>query len=168
MKHSVFQRSLAWLIAVIMLLGTLPLLSPMQAAASESAPFEKIVIFNGGSAGKTVKRTAGQHVEFSHQNFNLEIPTTLENDTLTCCIPTRRDDMEGRADVAEEVIRVFGYDHVVGTKMRGEVHRGTLLPERIKADRIKHICIFRTVFPVKPRQFQQPLRKQFSLFFFIK
>ena len=51
MKHSVFQRSLAWLIAAILLLGTLPYFSPMQASASESTPFEKIVIFNGGSAG---------------------------------------------------------------------------------------------------------------------
>jgi len=71
----------------------------------------------------------------------LEIPTTLENGVLSCSIPTRRDDMEGRADVAEEVIRVFGYDHVVGTAMRGEVHRGTLLPERIKANRIKDLLI---------------------------
>ena len=82
MKHSVFQRSLAWLIAAILLLGTLPYFSPMQASASESTPFEKIVIFNGGSAGKTVNRTAGQHVEFSHQNFNLNIPTTLSQEDL--------------------------------------------------------------------------------------
>ncbi len=71
----------------------------------------------------------------------LEIPTSLTDGMLHCEIPTRRDDMEGRADVAEEVIRVYGYDHVIATPMRGEVCRGTLLPERIKSDRVKQVLI---------------------------
>ena len=45
-----------------------------------------------------------------------------------------RDDIEGRADLAEEVMRIYGYDHIVGTAMKGEVVRGRKLPERIKAD----------------------------------
>ena len=69
----------------------------------------------------------------------LEIPTAYDGETLHCRIPTRRDDMEGRADIAEEVIRVYGYDHVTATRMRGEVRRGTLLPERIRSDRIKRL-----------------------------
>ena len=69
----------------------------------------------------------------------LEIPTEYDGKTLHCHIPTRRDDMEGRADIAEEVIRVYGYDHVKATRMRGEVRRGTLLPERIKSDRVKRL-----------------------------
>ena len=69
----------------------------------------------------------------------LEIPTEYDGKTLHCHIPTRRDDMEGRADIAEEVIRAYGYDHVKATRMRGEVRRGTLLPERIKSDRVKRL-----------------------------
>ncbi len=68
---------------------------------------------------------------------SLCIETTLENGTLTCKVPSFRDDIEGRADLAEEVMRIYGYDHIVGTPMRGAVTRGKKLPERVKTDRIK-------------------------------
>jgi phenylalanyl-tRNA synthetase beta chain len=56
---------------------------------------------------------------------------------LTTKVPSIRDDIEGRADLAEEVMRIYGYDHIIGTKMKGAVIRGTKLPERIKTDKIK-------------------------------
>ncbi|MBQ0083991.1 MAG: phenylalanine--tRNA ligase subunit beta [Clostridiales bacterium] len=68
---------------------------------------------------------------------SLCIPTTISGKTLTCKVPSIRDDIEGRADLAEEVMRIYGYDHIVGTKMRADVVRGKKLPERIKTDRLK-------------------------------
>ncbi len=68
---------------------------------------------------------------------SLQIPTSLENGTLRCLIPTFRDDMEGRADVAEEVMRIYGYDHIIGSKMNGAVVRGKKLPARLSDDKIK-------------------------------
>ena len=68
---------------------------------------------------------------------SLQLPTTLEDGVLTCRVPSIRDDIEGRADLAEEVMRIYGYDHIVGTTMRGNVARGKKLPERIKADKLK-------------------------------
>ncbi|MBQ4616780.1 MAG: phenylalanine--tRNA ligase subunit beta [Clostridia bacterium] len=68
---------------------------------------------------------------------SLCIETTLEDGVLTCRVPSFRDDVEGRADLAEEVMRIYGYDHIVGTPMTGAVTRGKKLPERIKTDRIK-------------------------------
>ncbi len=70
---------------------------------------------------------------------SLTIDTTLDGDTLTCKIPSHRDDIEGMADLAEEVMRIYGYDHIVGTAMNGNVVRGKLLPERIKANAIKKL-----------------------------
>ncbi len=69
------------------------------------------------------------------------IKTTEENGVLTCLVPSFRDDIEGKADIAEEVIRIYGYDHMIGTKMNGQVLRGRMLPERLKADKIKNILI---------------------------
>ncbi|MBD9116813.1 MAG: hypothetical protein EGQ10_06485, partial [Clostridiales bacterium] len=43
------------------------------------------------------------------------IRTVLDGETLTCAIPSFRDDIEGRADLAEEVMRIYGYDHIVPT-----------------------------------------------------
>ncbi len=72
---------------------------------------------------------------------SLGIKTEIDGNNLTCTVPSIRDDIEGRADLAEEVMRIYGYDHIVGTKMRGDVVRGRKLPERIKTDAIKkYLC----------------------------
>lgn len=68
---------------------------------------------------------------------SLKLPTVIDGNMLTTRVPSIRDDIEGRADLAEEVMRIYGYDHIVGTKMKGEVVRGKKLPERIKTDKIK-------------------------------
>ncbi len=70
---------------------------------------------------------------------SLDLKTTEKGGVLTVSVPSIRDDVESRADLAEEVMRIYGYDHIVGTKMRGEVIRGTKLPVRIKSDKIKKL-----------------------------
>ena len=71
----------------------------------------------------------------------LDIQTVLEDDTLICHVPSHRDDVEGSADLAEEVMRVYGCDYIVSTPMRGDIIRGKLLPERSKTDRVKRSLI---------------------------
>ncbi len=71
----------------------------------------------------------------------LGLPTVYDNGTITVKVPSIRDDIEGRADLAEEVMRIYGYDHIVGTSMRGDVIRGKKLPSRIKDDKIKSALI---------------------------
>ncbi len=70
---------------------------------------------------------------------SLGLNATCTGDLLSCKIPSVRDDIEGRADLAEEVMRIYGYDHIVGTPMRGNVIRGKKLPERIKSDKLKNL-----------------------------
>ena len=70
---------------------------------------------------------------------SLCLPTTAKNGVLTVRVPSIRDDIEGRADLAEEVMRIYGYDHIVGTPMRGDVMRGKKLPARIKSDKMKSL-----------------------------
>ncbi len=72
---------------------------------------------------------------------SLQLPTTIKGKEITVKVPSIRDDIEGRADLAEEVMRIYGYDHIVGTPMKGAVIRGKKLPERIKTDKIKaYLC----------------------------
>ncbi len=72
---------------------------------------------------------------------SLGLNTIADGNKITCTVPSIRDDIEGRADLAEEVMRIYGYDHIIGTKMRGDVVRGKKLPERIKTDAIKkYLC----------------------------
>ena len=70
---------------------------------------------------------------------SLCLPTTANDGVLTVRVPSIRDDIEGRADLAEEVMRIYGYDHIVGSAMRGDVVRGTKLPSRIKSDKLKSL-----------------------------
>jgi len=44
---------------------------------------------------------------------NLTFAPKIEGDTLTLQVPAFREDMESYQDVAEEVIRLYGYEHVV-------------------------------------------------------
>ncbi|MCR4999134.1 MAG: phenylalanine--tRNA ligase subunit beta [Lachnospiraceae bacterium] len=48
---------------------------------------------------------------------NLQMQPVINGDELTLQIPAYREDMEDYPDVAEEVIRMYGYDHVEGTFM---------------------------------------------------
>ncbi|MBQ8087217.1 MAG: phenylalanine--tRNA ligase subunit beta, partial [Clostridia bacterium] len=47
----------------------------------------------------------------------LFIDTNLCDGVLTCDIPTFRQDMDSDADIAEEVLRMYGYDHIPSTLM---------------------------------------------------
>lgn len=76
----------------------------------------------------------------------LQIKTTFDGATLTCTVPSFRDDVEGRADLAEEVMRVYGYDHIIGTPMRGDVIRGQKPPERRQTDRLKAELVARGLY----------------------
>ena len=70
---------------------------------------------------------------------SLCLPTEAKDGVLTVRVPSIRDDIEGRADLAEEVMRIYGYDHIVGTPMRGSVMRGKKLPARVKSDKMKSL-----------------------------
>ena len=72
---------------------------------------------------------------------SLCIDTTLKDGVLRCEIPSFREDIEGRADLAEEVMRIYGYQHIHGTPMRGDIVRGRKLPERIGTDKLKSLLI---------------------------
>ncbi|MCR5669966.1 MAG: phenylalanine--tRNA ligase subunit beta [Butyrivibrio sp.] len=58
---------------------------------------------------------------------NLHMQPSINGDELTLQIPAYREDMEDYPDVAEEVIRMYGYDHVIPTFMpTAEVTMGGL------------------------------------------
>ncbi len=46
---------------------------------------------------------------------NLQFQPKVNGDELTIMVPAFREDMESYPDVAEEVIRMYGYDHVIPT-----------------------------------------------------
>lgn len=83
----------------------------------------------------------------------LDIETTISDGVLTCTIPFHRDDIEGCADLAEEVMRIYGCEHIVATPIRGDILRGRKLPERIITDRIKRGLIARQMREISTYSF---------------
>lgn len=47
----------------------------------------------------------------------LDIKSSIENGVLTSIAPLYREDIEGANDLAEEIIRYYGYDHITSTLM---------------------------------------------------
>lgn len=84
---------------------------------------------------------------------SLHIKTELSGDSLNCRIPSFRDDIEFMADIAEEVMRIYGYDHIVGTSITGEVLRGTIPADRALDDRIKALLCANGLYEITTYSF---------------
>ena len=55
---------------------------------------------------------------------SLHFKVVRDGDTLTVTVPDFRQDVEGEADLSEEALRVYGYDHIPSTLLRGETTPG--------------------------------------------
>ena len=65
---------------------------------------------------------------------NLDFAPVIKGDELTLQIPAYREDMDDYPDVAEEVIRMYGYDHVTPTFMpEAQVTMGNI-PRNMKKE----------------------------------
>ena len=68
----------------------------------------------------------------------LSIKSTIDNGVLVSKIPGYRDDIDGPNDLAEEIIRYYGYEHITSSLMPGaEQTLGGNTVEQIKIDALK-------------------------------
>ncbi|MEG1608375.1 MAG: phenylalanine--tRNA ligase subunit beta, partial [Clostridia bacterium] len=73
---------------------------------------------------------------------SLQIVTTLKDGVLTCAEPPFRDDIENANDLAEEIIRLYGYDKIVCTLMdKGQQTIGGKTQNQQNVDTIKEIAV---------------------------
>lgn len=66
----------------------------------------------------------------------LGFAVTLSGDSLTATVPAFRGDLDGEADLCEEVLRLYGYEHIEATPLRGETTQGALNPAKVLRNRI--------------------------------
>lgn len=86
----------------------------------------------------------------------LYIDTTLAGNTLHCEIPTFRQDMESDADISEEVLRMYGYDHIPSTLMNAVTMPGSRNATTIYNDRVKAAMVGMGMFEVLNYSFISP------------
>lgn len=86
-------------------------------AVEAQAPQTTTVTFNK----KRIKQLLGITIEDDRvvEILNsLNISTTIDGEVITCVVPAYRDDIARDCDIIEELIRVYGYDNIVGTLMQ--------------------------------------------------
>lgn len=76
--------------------------------------------------------------------------------TLTVLAPDYRQDIETRADIAEEVLRVYGYDNIPSTAMRTQITRGRRSARRNIERRLITFLCGAGLLEIKTYSFQSP------------
>lgn len=67
----------------------------------------------------------------------LYIETELSGDHVVCVPPVWRGDIESEADIAEEVLRIYGYEHIPSTLMNAVTMPGKRSAAQIFIDRVR-------------------------------
>lgn len=72
----------------------------------------------------------------------LGINTKIKDGVITCEIPAYRDDLERDCDIIEEIIRVYGYDHIKPTLLeKASITHGGKTKEKAFVDKAKEILV---------------------------
>ena len=88
-------------------------------------------------------------------NF-LSFKTEVKGDILVVEVPSFRQDVEGMADLAEEVARIYGYDKIPMTLMEGSRSQGTRTREQKLLDTAKRALIAMGLFETVTYSFGSP------------
>ena len=86
----------------------------------------------------------------------LDMKVTLDGDTLTAVAPDYREDIENEADLSEEVLRIYGYEHIHSTLLRGETAPGTRNEHMRINDKIGRILSGKGLYEIRNFSFISP------------
>ncbi len=92
----------------------------------------------------------------------LNFQPTIEGDTLTVIVPGYREDVDGYPDLAEEIIRMYGYEHIIPTFLdSARVTDGGLTEEQKKELHLKNLLRTQGYYEAYNYSFYSP--KDFDL-----
>ena len=86
----------------------------------------------------------------------LYIDTTVAGDALHCEVPAFRQDMEGEADISEEVLRMYGYDHIPSTLMNATTMAGRQDEKTVFNNRVKDALVGMGLYEILNYSFISP------------
>ena len=95
----------------------------------------------------------------------LEFGCTVVDGVLNCSVPNYREDVDNFTDLAEEVIRYYGYDHIHGTMMpTAKITHGGYTRKQVLLNNIKDTLVKKGYYEAMTYSFTTPkMLKNLSL-----
>jgi len=87
---------------------------------------------------------------------SLYMEVAVDGDQLTVVAPAYREDIETEEDLSEEVLRIYGYEHITSTPLRGETTPGTRNPHMLMTDKIGRILSDKGLYEIRNFSFISP------------
>lgn len=88
---------------------------------------------------------------------SLQIFSHIEGEEIVCVIPRFREDIEHHNDIAEEIIRIYGYDNITPTLLNtGGTVKGGKTKEQALSDKIKDILAGQGCYEIVTYSFFTP------------
>lgn len=81
---------------------------------------------------------------------------TVDADSMTVKVPSYRPDVEGEADLAEEVVRIYGYNNIKSTLTAGELTKGGKNKRQMYEDSVKNILTAQGLNEILTYSFTSP------------
>ncbi len=86
----------------------------------------------------------------------LHMDAKLDGDKLTVVAPNYREDIENEADISEEVLRIYGYEHIDSTLLRGQTAPGTRNAHMELTDKVQRILTGKGLYEIRNFSFVSP------------
>ncbi len=106
-----------------------------------------------------INRLLDQNIAPSEMAKILEklfVKTKVNGDKLVCAIPTYRSDLENDADIAEEIMRIYGYDKIPSTLPRNMTEAGGRSAKQKKYKLIRDTMVSMGLFQALSYSFMSP------------
>ena len=87
---------------------------------------------------------------------SLYMDVKLDGDTLTVVAPQFRQDIELEEDLSEEVLRIYGYEHIGSTMLRGETSPGIRNERMQLSDKVSRILTGMGLYGIRNFSFISP------------
>ncbi|MDE6441144.1 MAG: phenylalanine--tRNA ligase subunit beta [Clostridia bacterium] len=88
---------------------------------------------------------------------SLNFDVKLEGDTLGLVVPRYREDIDGYPDIAEEVIRMYGYEHINGTFLpSASITNGGFNDAQKAENKLKNLLVGKGLYEISTYSFYSP------------
>ncbi len=99
----------------------------------------------------------GADIDTEYMISTLEkLELSVNRETMEVTVPTLRLDIESEADLAEEIVRIYGYNNIPSTLMSGAITIGGKNPQQKMEDKIKSVLVAEGMYEIMTYSFTSP------------